>query len=104
MKAAVLGAGSWGTAFAKVLSDAGGQTTIWARRAELAKRIDAEHRNDDYLPGVLLPSQLRATADHVAALADADLVAIAIPSQRLRENLAQWAAAIPPSATIVSLM
>jgi glycerol-3-phosphate dehydrogenase (NAD(P)+) len=104
MKAAVLGAGSWGTAFAKVLVDAGSQTTLWARRAELAKRIDIEHHNDDYLPGIQLPFALRATHDYEAALADVDLVALATPSQTLRENLITWARWLPPEATIVSLM
>jgi glycerol-3-phosphate dehydrogenase (NAD(P)+) len=104
MKVAVLGAGSWGTAFAKVLVDAGSQTTLWARRAELAKRIDTEHHNDDYLPGIQLPSQLRATHDYQAALAGVDLVALATPSQTLRENLITWARWLPPEATIVSLM
>jgi glycerol-3-phosphate dehydrogenase (NAD(P)+) len=104
MRAAVLGAGSWGTAFAKVLVDAGSQTTLWARRAELAQRIDTEHHNSDYLPGIELPKELRATHDYRDALAGADLVAVAMPSQTLRENLAVWAGSIPPEATVVSLM
>ncbi|SHF61703.1 glycerol 3-phosphate dehydrogenase (NAD(P)+) [Jatrophihabitans endophyticus] len=103
-RAAVLGAGSWGTAFAKVLVDAGNDVTLWARRDELATRINAEHRNEDYLPGVELPAELVATHDPVAAVRDADLVAIAIPSQTLRENLAVWAADLPADATLVSLM
>jgi glycerol-3-phosphate dehydrogenase (NAD(P)+) len=104
MKAAVFGAGSWGTAFAKVLVDAGSQTTLWARRAELAKRIDIEHHNDEYLPSIELPPALRATHDYRAALEGVDLVALATPSQTLRENLITWAEWLPPDATIVSLM
>ncbi|GAB2475219.1 NAD(P)H-dependent glycerol-3-phosphate dehydrogenase [Jatrophihabitans fulvus] len=103
-RAAVMGAGSWGTAFAKVLVDAGNEVTMWARRPELAERITAEHRNDDYLPGIELPASLRATHDDAAALEGADLVAIALPSQTLRENLAVWRAHLPADATLVSLM
>jgi glycerol-3-phosphate dehydrogenase (NAD(P)+) len=101
---AVLGAGTWGTAFAKVLVDAGTDTTLWTRRAEIAQRINASHENVDYLPGLRLPSGLRATHDHRAALDGADVVAIAIPSQTLRANLAEWVPALPDGATLVSLM
>ena len=52
---AVLGAGSWGTAFAKVLVDAGCEVRLWTRRAEVAEQINTTHRNADYLPGVTLP-------------------------------------------------
>jgi len=104
MKAAVLGSGNWGTAFAKVLVDAGTETVLWARRPELAATINAEHENPDYLPGIKLPPGLRATHDAAAALAGVDLVAIAIPSQTLRQNLTSWAELLPAEATLISLM
>jgi glycerol-3-phosphate dehydrogenase (NAD(P)+) len=103
-RVAVLGAGSWGTAFAKVLVDAGSEVTLWARRRELAEHINIAHENADYLPGVSLPPALRATDDHRAALDGVDVVAIAIPSQTLRANLAKWAPSVPTDATFVSLM
>ena len=103
-RAVVLGAGSWGTTFGKVLVDAGNDVTLWARRTELAAHINAAHRNDGYLPGVALPDALTATHDARAALRDADLVALAIPSQALRENLTRWVGDIPPDAIVVSLM
>ncbi len=104
MKAAVLGAGTWGTTFAKVLCDAGTEVTLWARRADLAQRIDSEHENGDYLPGIELPPLLHATHDAAEALEHADLVAIAIPAQSLRENLSRWTAMLPADAVLVSLM
>ncbi|HEY7047145.1 MAG TPA: NAD(P)H-dependent glycerol-3-phosphate dehydrogenase [Jatrophihabitantaceae bacterium] len=103
-RAAVLGGGSWGTVFAKVLVDAGTDTMLWTRRAAVAERINAVHENADYLPGVALPPGLRATNDHLVALDGADVVAIAIPSQTLRANLAEWVPALPADATLVSLM
>jgi glycerol-3-phosphate dehydrogenase (NAD(P)+) len=102
--AAVFGAGTWGTVFAKVLMDAGNDVTLWARRAELAERINADHRNSDYLPGIDLPTQLVATHDPAAALRRAELVAFAIPSQALRTNLVEWAPQLPRDATLVSLI
>jgi glycerol-3-phosphate dehydrogenase (NAD(P)+) len=103
-KAAVLGGGTWGTVFGKVLVDAGNEVTLWARRPELAARINAEHRNADYLPDIDLPAGLVATHDAAEALRDADLVAFAIPSQTLRANLERWAPDLPPDAILVSLM
>jgi glycerol-3-phosphate dehydrogenase (NAD(P)+) len=103
-KAAVLGSGSWGTAFAKVLVDSGTETLMWARRPELAKAITEEHSNPDYLTGIALPERLRATGDAAEALDGADLVVLAIPSQTLRANLVSWVALLPPDATLVSLM
>ena len=100
---AVLGAGTWGTTFAKVLCDAGTDVTLWARRPEVAAAIDAEHRNPEYLPDVLLPAGLRATADADTALEGAGAVVLALPAQRLREHLAAWRGHLPPDATLVSL-
>lgn len=103
-RAAVLGAGSWGTAFSMVLADAGTDTVLWARRRELAEAVNAGQENRDYLPGVALPDGLRATADHVEALDGAEVVVLAVPSQVLRANLATWTASVPRHAVLVSLM
>ena len=103
-RAAVLGAGSWGTAFAKVLADAGVDVVLWARRAAVAEGIRLRHENAEYLPGISLPPALRATADPAEALAGTDIVVLAVPSQTLRANLVEWARVVPPDATLVSLM
>lgn len=104
-RAAVFGAGSWGTAFAQVLADAGvEQVTVWARREEVARAIAEQHRNPDYLQDVELPPQITATTDPAEAARDADAVVLAVPSQTLRQNLADWGASIPPQALVVSLM
>jgi glycerol-3-phosphate dehydrogenase (NAD(P)+) len=104
IRAAVLGAGSWGTTFAKVLADAGGTVTLLARRPELAKSITDDGENRDYLPGIRLPDAVRATADPAEALLDTELVVLAVPSQTLRENLGHWAPLLPADATLLSLM
>jgi glycerol-3-phosphate dehydrogenase (NAD(P)+) len=103
-RAAVLGAGSWGTTFAKVLADAGGEVSLFARRPELAEAIAADGENRDYLPGVRLPGAVRATSDAAEALAGASLVVLAVPSQSLRDNLLEWRSLLPPEAGLLSLM
>jgi glycerol-3-phosphate dehydrogenase (NAD(P)+) len=97
----VMGSGSWGTAFSLVLTDAHNEVTIWARRPELADRINAEHRNPDYFPTIPLPASLRAVSDPQQAMAGADFVVLAVPSQSLRANLGNWS--LPESAIVVSL-
>jgi glycerol-3-phosphate dehydrogenase (NAD(P)+) len=104
MRAAVLGSGSWGTVFAKVLGDAGTDVMMWARRPQVAVAIRERRHNPDYLPGARLPDPVTATADAAAALAGAELVVLAVPSQTLRANLAQWQDLIEPDATLVSLI
>ncbi|MGB9376339.1 MAG: NAD(P)H-dependent glycerol-3-phosphate dehydrogenase [Mycobacteriales bacterium] len=103
-RVAVLGAGSWGTAFGKVLADAGSDVVLWARRAEVAEAIQATRRNPDYLDDVELPDRLRATTDSDDAIDGAEFVVLAVPSQTLRENLTGWRPALGPDVTLVSLM
>lgn len=103
-RVAVLGAGSWGTTFSKVLADGGSDVAIWARRAELAREIAQAKRNSDYLPGINLPRSLWASSNVAEVLDGAELVFISVPSQSLRENLAAVRSIIPRDAIVVSLM
>jgi glycerol-3-phosphate dehydrogenase (NAD(P)+) len=96
-----MGSGSWGTAFALVLTDAHNQVTLWARRPELAQAINAEHRNPDYFPDIALPASLQAVSDPQQAMDGADFVVLAVPSQSLRANLEHWS--LPGTAVVVSL-
>jgi glycerol-3-phosphate dehydrogenase (NAD(P)+) len=100
---AVLGAGSWGTAFAKVIADSGPDVVLWARRDSVAQSINGSGVNADYLPGTKLPSNLSATTDAVKALEGAHAVVLAVPSQTLRANLVGWRDFLPAGATLVSL-
>ena len=103
-RAAVLGSGSWGTAFGKVLADAGTDVVLWARRPGLAAAVRDSHENPDYLPGIALPHRLGATSDPLEAVVGADFVVLAIPSQSLRDNLAAVVAGLSPDALLVSLV
>ena len=88
-RVAVMGAGSWGTAFAKLCADAGRDVTVWARREEIAEGIRRRRRNPDYLPEAVLPERVTATSVPEKALDGVDMVAIAVPAQTLRANLAR---------------
>ena len=103
-RVAVFGAGSWGTAFSLVLADGGSRVTLWGRREEVCATINEKRENTDYLPGIELPPAVSATHDPEEALAGADLMVLAVPSQTLRANLVEWAPSIPPEVVMVSLM
>ena len=103
-KTAVMGAGSWGTAFALVLADAGNEVSIWGRRPEVCDAINNDRENTEYLPGISMPEAISATTDPAVALADREVVILAVPSQQLRANLENWAHLIPEDAVMVSLM
>lgn len=104
LRAAVLGTGSWGTTFAAVLADAGTAVTMWGRRPEVCRSITEDHRNEEYLPGVELPTSIIATTDISEALADADVVILALPAQTIAQKLNEIAHLWPQGAVAVSLM
>lgn len=104
-KVAVVGAGSWGTTFGKILADGGASVVMWARRPELAAEITESKRNSRYLSGINLPRTMTATTSLAEALDGAEQVYLSIPSQALRENLADVKPLVENSgAPIVSLM
>jgi glycerol-3-phosphate dehydrogenase (NAD(P)+) len=103
-RVAVMGAGSWGTAFSLMCVDAGEDTVLWCRRQDLVDEIHTARTNAAYLPEVTLPQPLEATADPERALDRAEVVVLAVPSVGIQEQLAAWGGFIPPDATLVSLI
>jgi glycerol-3-phosphate dehydrogenase (NAD(P)+) len=103
-KIAVMGAGSWGTAYAMMCVDAGEDVVLWARRPEVAKAITTDHRNADYLGDVELPAGLHSTADAEEALDSAEVVVLAVPSHALRQSLTDWRDLVPRDGIYVSLI
>ncbi|MGK3999798.1 NAD(P)H-dependent glycerol-3-phosphate dehydrogenase [Sorangium sp. So ce1024] len=99
---AVIGAGAWGTALAKLLADKGNPTALWAHQGELADRIEGERQNHRYLPGVALPASLRATSDIEDALRGAELVLLVVPSHALREVVREAGPHVPRGALVCS--
>ena len=85
MKAAVLGAGAWGTALAKLLAEKGADVSLWARRRELAEAIAQDRENARYLSGVPLPKNVSVTHDLGDAVRHAHAVLFVVPSHAMRE-------------------
>jgi glycerol-3-phosphate dehydrogenase (NAD(P)+) len=100
---AVLGAGAWGTALAKTLSDKGHRVRLWSWLKPHADAIERERTNTEFLPGFRLGPTLRATSDLEAALSGAGMVLTAVPTHALREVLGKAARHIPPDAPILSV-
>ena len=86
MNFVVVGAGAWGTAFAVHLARSGQPTCLVPRRPEQAERLALTRENSDYLPGINLPQTVAVVCDLRAALAGADVLLLACPSQALRET------------------
>lgn len=103
---AVMGSGSWGTAFAQILADSERNhvVRIWGRNHETIDEINAKNTNSKFHPGFTLPKQITATTDPATALHSAEIVVFAVPAQTLRENLKSWGHHVPKSAIVVSLL
>ena len=101
-KISVVGAGSWGTALAKLLSHKGFAVTLWVYEADLAERMQATQCNDLYLPGITLPKNLAVTADLAAAVRDREVVVLVPPSQVMRKVALQAAPHIAAGTLLVS--
>ncbi|KZE66259.1 glycerol-3-phosphate dehydrogenase [Fictibacillus phosphorivorans] len=84
---AVLGAGSWGTALAIVLADNGHDVRLWGRREEQVVEINKEHRNEKYLPGIVLPENIQATTQLEECIKDADTIVLVTPTKAMRDVL-----------------
>jgi len=102
-KVAVVGAGSWGTAFAAITAEKGVDTLMWARRPELADAINTDHRSPDYLGELDLPPALAATSDVEKAVDGAEVVVMAVPSHAYREVFRSVAPLLAKDAAVVSL-
>ncbi len=84
--AAVLGAGSWGTALAKLLSDKGLETVLWARDPKFAQEIATSRENKKYLPGFRLGDGLAITSSIGDAVRGKDVILFVVPSHAMRET------------------
>ncbi|MEL6913852.1 MAG: NAD(P)H-dependent glycerol-3-phosphate dehydrogenase [Pseudomonadota bacterium] len=93
-RVAVIGAGSWGTALAATLANAGAETRLWGRTDAVIDEINARHTTP-FLPGVTLPKSLHAVHEMRGALAGAEAALIVVPSRAIRSvarQIAEYAA------------
>jgi len=102
IRVVVIGAGSWGTTVAHLAAH-NAPTVLWARRDDLAKEIDADHRNSRYLPGHTLHDGLRATSALGECVSAADVLVMGVPSHGYRSTLEEVAEHLRPWVPVVSL-
>jgi glycerol-3-phosphate dehydrogenase (NAD(P)+) len=100
MRVAVVGGGAWGTALASHAARLDHDVAMWAIEADVAEAVVARHENTTYLPGVALPSRLRASTDAAAVVGDAELVVLVPPSEHLRSVAKRIAPAMRPGVLI----
>lgn len=90
MRLAILGAGAWGTALGVALA-ADHEISLWARDADLCRKLAASRINDRYLPNVAIPASVRITPNMALAIEECELIVVAVPTSALRETLRQVA-------------
>ena len=86
---AVIGAGAWGTAVAKVIAEKGKDIVIWSLEEDNRDDINLNHRNSRYLPGVKPPENITATSDIVEAASGRKYIILAVPSLYLLQTVKQ---------------
>ncbi len=102
MNVTVLGAGSWGTTIAALLTG-NARTVLWAREPDVVDAIRTAHENPLFLPGFALPAALCATGDLEEALQVADVIVLAVPSHFYRSVLEAALPYVPAAAVVVSV-
>jgi 1-acyl-sn-glycerol-3-phosphate acyltransferase len=102
-RAAVIGAGSWGTAVAVLLARGGLDVQLGTRTGEQAAELNAARENRRYLPGVSLPGSLRVRQSGKIELAGIDLVCLAIPSSSLPQAVGTIADRVGDRAAVLLL-
>ncbi len=102
-RAAVIGAGSWGTAFSGLVAKNCGEVRLWCRRDELAQSINATHANPRYLADYELAPNVVATSSLAEALDDVQMVVLAVPSNHLRDVCHKIAPLLGPKVPVITL-
>lgn len=102
-KIAVMGAGSWGTALAVLLSKNGHQVTLWCFLESEKNQLERARENIDYLPGVLIPQDIIITNDYKEAITQNEIIVVAVPSKFIRSNIEQFSPYLTTNHIIVNV-
>ncbi|MAD46744.1 MAG: NAD(P)H-dependent glycerol-3-phosphate dehydrogenase [Oceanospirillaceae bacterium] len=100
--AAVIGGGSFGTVIGNILADNGIDTTLWLRNEDAAREINDTHHNEQYLPGVKLNPELKASVSLQQAVTGADAIFVSVPSKSVREVVASFHQWLTPEQALIS--
>ncbi len=102
MRVAIVGAGSWGTALAR-LAAARAEVRLWAREPDVVAAVRERRENTLFLPGHPLPAAVACTGDLAEALDGAEIVVMAVPSHGFRAVLRSAGPFLPPAAPVISV-
>jgi glycerol-3-phosphate dehydrogenase (NAD(P)+) len=97
----IVGAGGWGIALAKVLSEKGETITLWCHGSENYRELEEKRESETYLPGITLASTVRLTRSLDTAVADKSLIICAVPSHAAREVMSNAAAHVAAEAMVI---
>jgi glycerol-3-phosphate dehydrogenase (NAD(P)+) len=103
MNVAVIGGGAWGTTLADLLARKGAGVRLWAREREVVEGVNRSHRNEMFLPGAVLASELSATGELDEAVRDADVIVSAAPSHAVRTVMQRVAKSLTGQPLVVSV-
>jgi glycerol-3-phosphate dehydrogenase (NAD(P)+) len=87
----IVGAGGWGIALAKLLSDKGQPTTLWCRSSETYRELGEKREHSTYLPNIVLPTAVEVTRSLETAIAGKSLIVCVVPSHAAREVMSSAA-------------
>ena len=102
-KVCIAGAGSWGLALALVLEKNGHEVTVWSALPEEIRLLKEEHENKRCLPGVIIPQTIRLTDKLDEAVADKDVIVMAVASPYTRATAAKLSPYIKDGQIIVDV-
>ena len=102
-KIAVIGSGSWGTAFAGLVAAHAREVWLWCRRGDVVASVNAQRHNPSHLVAYELPANVRATGDFACAIGDAEAIVLALPSSHLRDVCSRMASHVGPDTPVLVL-
>lgn len=101
-KIGVVGAGSWGTALAKLLADKGFNLDLWVFESEVREQIETDRENKVFLPGVILPDKIRPTNNIKKTVSKKNIVLVVVPSHCMRDVAEQMKPFVEADTVIVT--
>lgn len=99
---AVIGAGSWGTALAKLLGDKGYHVHLWAHNEDHATRLNSEHENKKYLAGFSLADNVKVSSGLEHVIEGKDFILMVVPSHVYRDVFSRIVPLLVPKSIVVS--
>jgi glycerol-3-phosphate dehydrogenase (NAD(P)+) len=100
-KIAVIGAGGWGIALAKLLAEKAGQVALWCHGPDSYQELAETRQCAAYLPGIFLPVTVRVTCSFDEAVADSFLIICAVPSHAMREVMEKVIATLTSESIVL---